>query len=177
MASFLLMPGCGKPASESPAPAPSQKVEYEFQQVYEAAKFNLGFSYPAQWEVISESEQANAITLRLRDKSDHSSSLIVLVRSGQPKNEELLKDAHTLLEKSLYLTREISQGEERMVEDRPVLFMAAEAGENSIINSKAAVFTKEGYSYLLVVVARQDDFPKIEEIFERIILETVSKIN
>ncbi len=170
----LLLTGCGKPAAETPAPTTPQKAEYHFEQVYEAAKFNLGFSYPSQWEVIEEEKQDGTLTLRLRDKSDHSSSLIVLVRPGQPENKELLADAHTLLEKSLYLARDISQGKEQEVEGLPVLFLTAESGGSSTVNSKAAVFTKGGYSYLLVVVARQEVYSEVEGFFEKIVHEAVS---
>ncbi|MDW7651460.1 MAG: hypothetical protein SCM57_09020 [Bacillota bacterium] len=169
LALLLLPAGCGpQVANQVPATEDAEPAGHFFEQVYENVSFNLAFSYPEQWQVMSEKVKDGVLTLTL-EQVGGSASLVLTVLGGEMTEAELVKNGEELLARSLFQPRLPAERVKKQLSGRLVNFLATEAGERDRVSARTAVFAKDGNSHFLTLMAKPGAFPEANETLELIV--------
>lgn len=137
---------------------------------------DLSFIKLDDWATVKETYRRGVLSLQLDYQRDNNAlKLVVTVLPILFDQNELISEAQRMLESSLYQPQPIQVKELKYFTNTPVVIIDTTAGERDAIFIRTAGFTRNGHSYLLTVLAREESSSQaiiaIEEILASIDFE------
>ncbi len=122
---------------------------------------DLSFICLDNWTNIKETYQRGVLSIHLDRRYDNDLlKLVVTVLPIVYNQNELISEIETMLESSLYNPRPLQVEKIKYISDIPVIIVDTTAGERDLLFIRTAGFVREGRSYIITILARDESFSR-----------------